>query len=250
MLVAACGIDGSEVRKAKEEIEVREREAAGLLDKSVPSSSAGIENYVKPVPMTAKMIRKLYKLAQSLYEDGEYLEAKQRMTKAYASFGLLKNKNPDKHWDYLHLLCEITDSLREADELIKYAKLLKSISDDNEYVSYASTFLSRAHKLKGKYDKALKYAHEALEFFIKEYGEEASWVSHSYDIIGSVYHEKKDYEKAIEYFKKNLAIDLKNNGPAHDNVAATYNNIALVYDYKKEYKKANDYYEKSLQIYL
>jgi len=90
------------------------------------------------------------------------------------------------------------DAMTQCGDTAGALQLLKGISDDDETASYVSTFLSRAHELKGKYDKALKHAHEALEYCIKEYGEEDSDVAVCYSDIGEVYHGKKDYEKAIE----------------------------------------------------
>ena len=80
--------------------------------------------------MSAERIKKQYKLAKGLFEEGEYLEAKKRMTRTYASFGLLKEKDPEDRDEYLLLLCNISKFLDEDDNLIKYAKELEATTED------------------------------------------------------------------------------------------------------------------------
>ena len=55
-------------------------------------------------------IEKLHDEATALYEAGKYREARNKMVRAYASFGLLKEKDPDARVRYLRLLCDIAAS--------------------------------------------------------------------------------------------------------------------------------------------
>jgi tetratricopeptide (TPR) repeat protein len=250
VLAIGCGVEDTAIETAKQEIEAKEREAAGLPNTPVATTPPKVEEEAKPVPMSAERIYKLYELADALHDEGEYLEAKERMTKAYASFGLLEEKDPEDHWDYLYLLILLAQGLGEADDMIKYATKLGKVDEDEETAAYVSTYLGRAYRRKGEYDKAIRYAKEALAYDIKEYGEEDKAVATGYSDIGRIYDDKEDYDKALEYYEKSLAIKLKVLDPDDASVGSSYHYIGLIYDNKGDYDKALEYYEKSLSIGL
>jgi len=243
LLMVGCGeggaLDQEAVDEATEEINVKEREAAGLPNTPVATTPPKVEEEAKPVPMSAERIKKQYELADALFEEGEYLEAKKRMTRAYASFVLLKEKDPEDRDEYLLLLCKISEHMSDANDLIKFAEELGD-----------ATYLGRAHLMKEDYDKAIAYFKKAEAQSVEEFGPETAMSALSYGDIGSVYHQKGEYDKAIEYFEKALVIILEAYGPENYALASYYNSIALAYDNKGEYDKAIGYYEKDLAISL
>ena len=249
-LLAGCGGENEEkelkaVDDAKKEIEAKEREAAGLAPEPSPTPTpVEVVEVEKPVPMSAERIGKQYELAEALYEEGEYLEAKKRMTKAYASFGLLKEKDPEDRDKYLLLLCQLSYSMLEADDLIRYAEEWGAVG------SFPPRFLGRSYAMKEDYDKAIAYFKKADALDVEEYGPETAMSAVNYGDIGETYRNKGEYDKAIQYSERALAIKLKVYGPEDKMVATSYANIGLAYDNKGEYDKAIEYYEKSLAIKL
>ena len=246
LFLGGCGqedgksIDQEKVEEATDEIEAKELELAVKVQ----------EAPVVAESLTADEIEKLASEAGTLYEAGKYREARNKMVRAYASFGLLKEQDAATHVRYLRVLSNIWYLLQENDQTIQYATEVAIHAVDDDDRGFAYGLLGLAYHGKGDYDKAIKYYEKGLAIYLNAYGAEHPLVGVAYCNIGNAYQAKGEYDKALEYYEKDLAIDLNTRGTEHLSVATTYNNIGLTYGKKGDYDKAIEYYEKALAIIL
>lgn len=110
---------------------------------------------------------------------------------------------------------------------------------------YLSELADLAHAL-GDYNKAIEYYEQALDSYLKTYGEDHPDVAISRNNLGATWDALGEYEKAIGHYEQALASDLKTYGEDHPDVAIDRNNLGMAWLALGEYKKAIAYLEKAL----
>ena len=79
-----------------------------------------------PQPRSVEEIETLHEEALELFDQGQYPQAKAKVKQAYASFGLLREKDPDSRALYLRLLCDVSVELHDLRNTLSYAKELST----------------------------------------------------------------------------------------------------------------------------
>jgi tetratricopeptide (TPR) repeat protein len=226
-----------------------------LLGGSIPITAAPKRpkpSRKPPAPQTMDVaaIEKTYLQADALFDQGKYPQAKARMAEAYASFGLLENKDSETLVRYLRLLCDIAVEMNELSRTLAYAKALSTHAVDENDKAFAFASMGRAYQNNGDYGKAIELYEKGLRIERQILGPEHSDVAISYLDIGGSLASKGEYDKAIGYFQKSLAVDLKTVEPDDPDLAYTYSSLGSAYDLKKDYGRAIAYYKKALAIEL
>src|SRR6202007_3148848 len=91
-------------------------------------------------------------------------------------------------------------------------------------------------KLKGEYEKAIKFHFEALRIKEKNHDDLATGVS--YNDIGTIYEDTKQLKEALSYYKRayqvisnyNIAADSKRTNTYRRGISLTLNNIGGIYN--------------------
>jgi tetratricopeptide (TPR) repeat protein len=219
-----------------------------LLGGSIPITAAPKRpkpSRKPPAPQTMDVaaIEKTYLQADALFDQGKYPQAKARMAEAYASFGLLENKDSETLVRYLRLLCDIAVEMNELSRTLAYAKALSTHAVDENDKAFAFASMGRAYQNNGDYGKAIELYEKGLRIERQILGPEHSDVAISYLDIGGSLASKGEYDKAIGYFQKSLAVDLKTVEPDDPDLAYTYSSLGSAYDLKKDYGRAIAYYK-------
>lgn len=108
----------------------------------------------------------------------------------------------------------------------------------------------RSDKSMSKNPEALKYYHEAEDYFSQEKYDKAiasykkaleidPEFTFAWDDLGLTYRKAGNYDEALRCYKKSLEIDPYGTMPLQ--------NMAIVYEYKKDYKQAAEIYEKLIE---
>lgn len=98
-------------------------------------------------------------------------------------------------------------------EALRYLDLTMEIWDGNytgDHPNKAFTLSNKGRILEaqGSHDQALLMQEEALQQYIRLYGEKHPEVSNTYFLIGSVQLKKSDYKEAVESFQKSIYANL------------------------------------------
>lgn len=131
-----------------------------------------------------------------------------------------------------------------------YEKSLSYYSTDetDNYMPSVCSDLSAAYRQCQDFDRALRYASEALTLSQRLLGEDNITTANCYNTLGRLYNKLKDYAKSLEYYKK--AIDIAECLPGDNlwNISNYYVNIAGSYADMADYPTAKDYYGKALEL--
>lgn len=207
-------------------------------------------------------IEGLYYQSFDLYQQGNYREAMDRMTKAYEAFEMLEEKVPSTRVRYLRRLCNIAFQLKENEDAIKFAKQITVHSEKEEDKLFAVNRIALTYAQDGVFDKAIEYFEQEKEIRIGTRGPEHPGtvntfnnLAASYNNQGSKHHNNGEYGKAIEHFEKSLAIKMKSNGPKHPdviscrrNLSSSHHNLGNTYHGLGQFETAVDHFLKSLEI--
>jgi two-component system NarL family sensor kinase len=96
---------------------------------------------------------------------------------------------------------------------------------------------------KDKYNDALKYFTEALNYYQKT--SDQTRIAKAYNNLGGTWYSLDNYEKAFEYHKKALKIRQEIKDPL---LSATYNSIGIIYYEQGNYTPALDNYVKAITV--
>lgn len=207
-------------------------------------------------------IERLYYQSFDLYQQGNYRDAMDRMTKAYEAFEMLEEKVPNTRVRYLRRLCNIAFQLKENEEAIKFAKQITVHSEKEEDKLFAVNRIALTYAQDGVFDKAIEYFEQEKEISLGTRGPDHPATANtfnnlaaSYNNQGSKHHNNGEYGKAIEHFEKSLAIKIKSNGPKHPdviscrrNLSSSHHNLGNTYHGLGQFDTAVDHFLESLKI--
>jgi two-component sensor histidine kinase/Tfp pilus assembly protein PilF len=103
---------------------------------------------------------------------------------------------------------------------------------------------SNFFKIKGDYDKAIKYYLQSLELE-KELGD-LNKIATAYDVLGGYYKRNGDFVNALEYYNKSLKIRITNKNKKEE--GQMLNSIGYLYLNFGMHSQALEYFHKSLKI--
>jgi len=132
--------------------------------------------------------------------------------------------------EQLELIYQITRSLEEPDSISKYASMLYDLSskqNDEDHLQKASHMLGTMHRVRGDYDKALKYYFKSLSLatsFNDPLAEAITTIE-----IGNVYSQNENAENADHYYSKGIK-----NLKAYVQTAEAQNKISEKTDEEKD----------------
>lgn len=121
-----------------------------------------------------------------------------------------------------------------------------NILHDDKWLAHVYLYLSRDHKQKLEYEKALRLLFKAMETFKKL--DSKKKLAETYNAIGGNFYDQGDYERAFEYYTNSLEL-YKELGDVMG-MGSLYNNLAELYRFKKDYNTAISYYLRSQLIYM
>ena len=157
-------------------------------------------------------------------------------------------------YEYNHgkVLIDMAQILRKAkdyseSESVTIKAIKKFISAGNErYLPMCYTNLGIVAKFLGRYDEAIQYHKEAIEYS-KGTGNEISETLRSYNNIGTVYKSQRKYEEAKEYYEQALTYtDFLDKRPKRH--ALLLDNLAYVNFLSNDTTKIPDLFYESLTI--
>jgi len=108
--------------------------------------------------------------------------------------------------------------------------------------------LARLYYEVGKYESAMGFTIQGLEFKKTNLGENHPDTATSYHTLALLYQSMGEYKKAEPLYLKAQKIREESLGENHPDTATSYNNLALLYKSMGEYKKAEPLYLKAQKI--
>jgi len=175
-----------------------------------------------------------------------YLEKMQKIDIVrFVMVEVIKNCDPKNLHEAILLVRGVEyQEIHLREELLSKINLSK-LPQDHPMISFFYESYGKQYSLIGNYEKALLYFKEALEIYLKYFGEGPNLSSH-YNNLGLTYFDVKDYISAVYFFEKALIINLAKLDEAKTTIS--YNNLGLAYHGDKNYDKAEEFYLKSLDL--
>ncbi len=193
--------------------------------------------------------------ALRIYLD-HYGERHQRLSSLYVNMGILYDKRgePDKALEYYAKSTAIDKELYgEEFYLLAYNYYNMAISyvnlENQELAAdyYQKTIdLSEQYQLEelhanahyglgriavknGEYDEAFELYQQAIQLFIKYFGEDFPGLNHTYRALAELYADQKAFQRAHEYLQRTLDLLARNFDQRHPFIASTYKQLAELY---------------------
>jgi tetratricopeptide (TPR) repeat protein len=194
----------------------------------------------------AEMVAVTFSLGQSLYGEGRYREAVEKLREANA----LRNDDASII-NLLGMALDQAGHYTEAESLLNRNLTVaeKAFGVDHPLIATPLNNLAGLYKSQGKYAKAEPLLKRALAIREKSDGAGHPLTAISLNNLADLYVLQGKYGEAEPLFKRALAIREKSLGADHPDTAATLNNLASLYDSQGKYAEAEPLYKRALAIW-
>jgi tetratricopeptide (TPR) repeat protein len=194
----------------------------------------------------AEMVEVAFSLGQSLYGQGRYREAVEKLREANTlrsdDAGIIS---------YLGIALVQAGHYTEAEAHLNYALAIdeKSLGADHPDTATSLNNLAYVYDSQGKYTKAEPLYRRALAIREKSLGADHPNTAISFGNLASLYHVQGKYAEAEPLHKRALAISEKALGADHPTTATSLDNLALLYVSQSKYAEAEPLYKRALAIW-
>ncbi len=136
------------------------------------------------------------------------------------------------------------------EQIVVSLKALKIQLFHKDEKEIGSTYfnLGYAYRMIGQIYKAIDYYQQALQIYLKLYGNKHPHISMCYRALGGSYGTLGDLDKQIDYLKQSERIALAVYGPDYPELAHLYGYLATFYMVTGDLTKALLYYQRGLHI--
>lgn len=186
-----------------------------------------------------------FSLAEILLENGSYVDAINRYTKAIKLFE--KIEYPEGiFWANIGIGIIYRECGNTKLSKVHYenARNIALAQNDKALVGICNNNIGNLYRQVGEFKSAIEYLELALKCF-EELGEER-YISDVLEGIGDIYREYGDNDKSLEYYKRSTVI-AESLGDNY-RLFSRYSNLAKTYDALEESDKALMYLSKALKL--
>ncbi len=202
---------------------------------------------------TEQDARQLNELAEMLYQQGKYQEARPLMQRALAiREKVLGPEHPDTAGS-LNKLAMLYFTLGQYDQALPlYRRALainkKVLGPEHPDTATSLNNLAELYITLGQYDQALPLHQRALAISEKVLGPEHADTATSLNNLAALYSTLGQYDQALPLYQRALVIREKVLGLEHADTATSLNNLAVLYRTLGQYDQALPLYQRALAI--
>ncbi|RJP59105.1 MAG: tetratricopeptide repeat protein [Candidatus Auribacter fodinae] len=220
-------------------------------DKAISSYSECLKIQEQEHNSTEKIAMVYNRMANMLYDLGDYQQSKTYMEKAITITEMLY---PDsyvvlgRYYNNMgYLFYEMNDYTQALYYFGKTVYITRQFaSRPNSNTAMALNGFGMVNKELGDYTRAAGYHEQALEIDRQIYSKPYPAMSFTYSNLGSLYMAMGDYPRSLEYYRQALAIDEQVFTFPHPMLAIRYNELGLAYNASGEHDRAIEHYKKAI----
>jgi tetratricopeptide (TPR) repeat protein/CHAT domain-containing protein len=170
------------------------------------------------------------------------------------SMDLFSEENLDIAWIYHNLgrLYYLTADYKKSIEFYtkSYDLRRKLLKINNPEIAFSLNGLSHCYRNLGNFEKAKKYAFEALQILNKSEtsNEVNAEIAGTLSNLSRIYSLEEDYKSALNYAKDALKLNIKIFGLNYSSTAISLNALGLIYFQMNQLDSAEYYQKKSIEV--